>query len=779
MDILTSRSRPWAGAALRKSLARVRATLSVSGLLVFLAVTYALVAGLRTVGDPDLGWQLATGRWIVHHQQIPSTDVLSYTAAGKPWMYPALSQVLLYCMHALGGFALLSWVAAFVCAATILILARHNPASAVLAALAVPIIASRTNPRAEMFTEVLFAVFVSILWTFHRTGRARLWLLPPLMLLWTNLHPGFIAGLAVCGAYILLELVDGNRIDAGTRPSERMRRATPFLAATLVATLANPWGPAIYTALYRQAQILKIHRFWIMEWRSVPTTPLRIIREALNWRDSNCVLWWLLAISVMAAVIAAWRRRAAAAGLLAIAAWVALESTRMKGPFASLVVVVAGSVIHDVFKAESFQSVRAWFTARVPRPLVVCAGVFLLVSFVSVRVFDLVTNRYYFHTSYQMSVFGAGESAWLPEEAASFLITHKLPGNIFNDFGIGGFLASKLSPDLHRVYIDGRSIPFSKEQFFRTFQLLGSPLDSSEWQKEADDRNINTIFVSLNRELWGGLANLAGFCQSRGWRLVYLDAYAAVFVRKSPQTAELVARLGKECAGIPFGPPSTGARTRAERFDYYLSSVAVLLSLGRKEEALRQLNSAETIFSDNWYLHYAKGLVLGFSGDLNDAEAELQRSLQIEPSTETAYALGRLLQNEARWAEAERVLQRQAGLCEEPSTLYLELGNIQLATNRPYAALESFAKAEKSTPFRASAQGLGAEFYVRLNTGRAQAWRNVGDLARATQSMKDALAFSPSDPNLRQALAELYTAAGVPSRRETQEPASGKGTSRP
>jgi hypothetical protein len=61
---------------------------------IVVALLYAVLAGLRTVNDVDLGWQLATGRWIVEHRQIPSTDVLSYTAAGKPWIYPIGSSLL-------------------------------------------------------------------------------------------------------------------------------------------------------------------------------------------------------------------------------------------------------------------------------------------------------------------------------------------------------------------------------------------------------------------------------------------------------------------------------------------------------------------------------------------------------------------------------------------------------------------------------------------------------------------------------------------------------------
>ena len=48
--------------------------------LCLVALGYALLAGLRTVTDWDLGWQLATGRWVVQHHHIPSTDVFSYTA---------------------------------------------------------------------------------------------------------------------------------------------------------------------------------------------------------------------------------------------------------------------------------------------------------------------------------------------------------------------------------------------------------------------------------------------------------------------------------------------------------------------------------------------------------------------------------------------------------------------------------------------------------------------------------------------------------------------------
>src|ERR1700683_3390479 len=50
--------------------------------LAAVALLYAFFAGLRTVEDFDLGWQMATARWMVAHHQVPRFDVLSYTMAG-------------------------------------------------------------------------------------------------------------------------------------------------------------------------------------------------------------------------------------------------------------------------------------------------------------------------------------------------------------------------------------------------------------------------------------------------------------------------------------------------------------------------------------------------------------------------------------------------------------------------------------------------------------------------------------------------------------------------
>src|ERR1700733_13265980 len=116
-----------------------------------LALIYSFLAGLRTVGDFDTFWQMATGRWVAQHHHVPSVDVLSYTAQGQPWIYPIGAGLLFYWAFLLGGFKLLSWISALACTGTVaLLLRRGSVAAAAVAVFSVPLIAERTPPRADM-----------------------------------------------------------------------------------------------------------------------------------------------------------------------------------------------------------------------------------------------------------------------------------------------------------------------------------------------------------------------------------------------------------------------------------------------------------------------------------------------------------------------------------------------------------------------------------------------------------------------------------------------------
>ncbi|HZL69250.1 MAG TPA: hypothetical protein VFC29_18200, partial [Candidatus Limnocylindrales bacterium] len=510
-------------------------------ILAAIVLMYAFLAGLRTVSDFDLGWQLATGRWVVQHHHISSTDVFSYTAKGEPWIYPVGSGLVLYAAYLLGGYALISWIGALACVGTIALLLRRGSAvSAGIAIIAVPLIAWRTTPRADMFTVVLFAAFLSLLWENYQTGRARLWLLPLLMVAWVNLHFGFAAGLALLLAYVGVELSETIFGDVRRRAAmQRLRHASGRLVCTALVTLVNPWGWGIYRALIRQQRAAGQQQLNIGEWSSVPVT-WTAFSTALSLRQTQGAIYLLLAIAVVAAVLALLRRQLGAAILLLASTYPPVHHVRMGAVFACVVVIVGGPVLAAAvvefgskIRQAPMRSTAAW------------AAVCLLAALALLRSFDLVTNRHYFRTVDE-STFGAGLGWWFPERAAEFIEREDLPGEIFNTYDEGSYLTWKLGPK-RRDYIDGRDTLFGMPRMQRAGQLLQISPDSETWQQEADRYNINTIILPLARFDGVQLVQLKGFCDSREWRPVYLDEISAVFVRRKPETEDLIQRLQVDC----------------------------------------------------------------------------------------------------------------------------------------------------------------------------------------------------------------------------------------
>ena len=458
------------------------------------AIGYGFLAGFRKLSEYDLGWQLATTRWIVEHRQIPSTDVFSYTAFGHPWIYPIGAGLIFYGLYLVGKYQLLSWLHASVCAASVAVGLRGGSAiSAVLAILAVPLIAIRTRPRADMFTVILFAVFLVLLWQQHQGRRVWLWVLPLLMVAWVNLHLGFAAGLALVAAYLALEAAEIPWPERRAAAMDRLHHAWPWLAATIAATFANPWRWGIYRALFRQEMATAFQSQRISEWAPAHmnwTTMLSGL-SLRNPADAFALMILSAAIAVAAAV---WRKQWGAAALLSAAATLATRHERFEALFAIVVVVVGGAVLTSAPEALStkFREARAG--------LISCAGLgatVFVIALACLRSLDLVDDRSYL-ASTDLGSFGPGLSWWFPERAAAFVARQHLPGQIFNSYNVGGYLTWRLGPQ-YPDYIDGRFIPFGSQLFDRNARLMATPPNSPEWQKEAERFDINIILVPLGR----------------------------------------------------------------------------------------------------------------------------------------------------------------------------------------------------------------------------------------------------------------------------------------
>jgi tetratricopeptide (TPR) repeat protein len=739
--------------------------------LLLLTLLYAALAGLRTVTDPDTGWQLASGRYIAQHHSIPSTDVLSYTAHGQPWIYPPLAELVLYGLYQLGGFGALSWLNSLACAGTVAIAfsAESGVAAIFLAVLAIPQIAARTAPRADLFTTVLFAAMLSVLWRHFQRRTAHLWLIPILMLVWVNAHPGFVAGLALIAAYVMLELAELPFAERRSFAVGRLRRAAPWLASALPATLCNPWGWGIYRTIFRQEQAQGVHENLIAEW-SRASLSVETLSQAMRWRNPNSSYWWLLAAAAVAIVTAIVRKQFAAAALVTAFGYLSLRNLRFQALFAVVAVVVAspflvgwfrqreGSVERGRGKGKKTKRESGEVAQPAPWPTIAAVGICTLLLFL--RSYDLVSEHAYI-ASGEPALFGVGISSWFPQGAADFVRHERLPGNIFHEYNMGGYLAFRLGPQ-YPEYIDGRALPFGDLMFEQRRVMKQSP-DSAAWQQEADRWSINVLIFNLAR-YWGlGSTHVQQFCSSEAWKPVYLDEEGVVFLRNRPENSALISRLQVDCQKVQFDPPlslTTGRsfRARAELFNFYANAGSILFKLGRDAEAAENLDRALQMFPEEPYLHHTRGQLYESAKQLPAAESEYLTSSELAPTEANWLSLASLYRRQHRNGDAINAVKSAAALSAHPAEVYLYLGQLHLAMNDPQDSLSAFDSALAHSGEEPPDSKI--EIEAQVAEGKARVWAKLGDVQRAVGFQQEALSYDASNAQWWISLAELYAAEG-------------------
>jgi len=205
----------------------VRARLSLSKIFPAVLFFGLLAMTARPAVDPDLWWHLRTGQWIMETGHIPHVDPFSFTRAGNPWVaHEWLSEVTFYEIWKYSGEAGLIIFSAIVTTAGFMLLYLRSLGKASWTAAVVTLGALASAPtwgvRPQMFT---FALASLLLWLLESGGEKPcllLWI-PPLFLLWLNLHAGFAFGpvllVAFCLGLIAESAIGENAMDQNTPPA--------------------------------------------------------------------------------------------------------------------------------------------------------------------------------------------------------------------------------------------------------------------------------------------------------------------------------------------------------------------------------------------------------------------------------------------------------------------------------------------------------------------------------------------------------------------------------
>ncbi len=236
---------------------------SISDLL-FVALVLGLSCGSMgrlLLRDAGTGWHIRNGQLMLQTHSITRVDPFSATMSGHTWYaWEWLYDVFIASIHHWMGLNGVVFVTAAIMAATFVLvfrsaMRRGGSLPIVLFMLVLSLGASavhflaRPHVLSWLFTVVWFELLDSA--QEPGSGSRRVFFLPLLMLLWVNLHGGFVFGFALLAAYIF-----ATGIEYFTCPEQRLqiRRRLNRLGLvsllSLLASFVNPYGYKLHVHIY-------------------------------------------------------------------------------------------------------------------------------------------------------------------------------------------------------------------------------------------------------------------------------------------------------------------------------------------------------------------------------------------------------------------------------------------------------------------------------------------------------------------------------------------------
>lgn len=238
-------------------------------LMIFLLLMAWQVDNSTPFNDPDTGWHIKAGEWMIEHGKLPRADIWSFTAGDTVWYNISwLFDVVIASLHNLGGLPLLFILTAITYSAIGAMLAQSSLrkgagfiATAVIFGAAIgPMIIQVALCRPNMIS-ALFLLLSCYLLSKDRQEPSwkSLLILPLVMALWVNIHGGFLILFVLLGCHGIESLIQ--------KDSARTKRLIIIGLLVMVATLVNPYGYHLYEGVMRT--LGSVIREYINEWRPV------------------------------------------------------------------------------------------------------------------------------------------------------------------------------------------------------------------------------------------------------------------------------------------------------------------------------------------------------------------------------------------------------------------------------------------------------------------------------------------------------------------------------
>lgn len=492
---------------------------SVRWILCFVTFAFIFIYHTYPLGLSDFWWHLNTGRWIWANGGMPSDDPFLFSSVSPLDAraslilrgYP-LSQLLFFGSYTLAGASALVVLKSLLMTLFYGLLWNHfrrsglHPITALAIVGALPLLFFRFDElRPQVFSFIFTLLVLQLSETIlahERRGRQLkqyVFLLPGIMLLWANLHRGFIIGIGILFVYLFSEWI-ARKKNRNPLSDDAYRRFVILAIVSAGISLVNPVGITATWASFTEVSgpfskvideflgTLRYFEFIGMKhigYLVVAAAAAPALALLLKWRELSIAHWLLLASFLTAGI--------------------------MSFRFSLLMVAVVLAIACVYFARD----LNRWLTSAKGIPMIMlwCIST------------GFLANSALSRSSLSISPLATSplETAVIPSTAVDYLAQSKPAGNVYNFFEYGGYLGWRLYPQ--KIFIDQRNLSWDTyEEYSQCWR--------GDYSGVFRKYQIGVVFYPVYERPTGKLSRLvAGLLNDQQWGIGYYDGRDIVFLK--------------------------------------------------------------------------------------------------------------------------------------------------------------------------------------------------------------------------------------------------------
>jgi hypothetical protein len=466
---------------------------------IFIAV---LLLGQRMLNlDGDLPRHLLTGKYILETKSFPTTEQFIYPYFKQPYTpHEWLTDVIFYTIYLYTGLAGLVAFSALLIASTFTILfgslsIRLNLRIPIIMIVAWGAFATSLNwvTRPHLISMLLLAIWLILADGLRRGQKIPLWYFPAFMLLWSNLHGEFIAGILVLLAYSVGWVID-YLLDPANASLGAGKNIWLALILSSFASLINPGGIGPWVGI-----LGFVNNKYLMSRMLEANTP--------NFQAPEMrVLLGLLIISIFLLSIKK-EKLSAGQGLL-LAGFSAMSLLAVRN--IHLYGIVAPFVL-----AETLGASRNF--RLIDRLEVILQNVENKITGIFWPLLTVISLSAFIITNSAAKIFYQFTPPMFPVQAVEWLEKNPQQGKMFNELNWGGYLAFHLWPD-QLTFVDSMADVTGEV----TLQYETVITLAEGWQAVFEQHKIEWVVIERDSIL----ARELEFKQH--WNVLYEDANSVI-----------------------------------------------------------------------------------------------------------------------------------------------------------------------------------------------------------------------------------------------------------